>query len=152
MRQMHELMSQIIAVALQTYVHFDGSNKSRQKTQNFSLYVKQSRRAENAYLLHSLNRGSPITSCWKIDFSSSKLQEIKVKQVFSAYFGLFSNIRSILGIFCEKNQSQKNLKLVKNGIFHVFSSFYDQISVSEGPTFSFQSFFSLTYCLMSNIS
>ena len=149
---MHELMSQIKAVALQAYVHFDGSNKSRQKMQNFSLYVKQSRRAENVYLLHSLNRGSPITSCWKIGFSPSKLQGIKVKQVFSAYFGLFFKIRLILSSFHEKNQSKEIFKFVKNRIFHVFSSFYDQISVSEGPTILFQSFFSLTYCLMSNIS
>ena len=131
---MHKLISQILAVALQTNVHFDGSNKSRQKTPNFSIYGKQSKRAENAYLLHSLNRGSSINSCWKIDFSASEMYKIKVKQVFSTYCGLFSNIRLKLGIFCEKNQSQKNFKLVKNRIFHVFLLFYGQITVSESPT------------------
>ena len=141
---MHKLMSQILAVALLTNVHFDGSNKSRQKTPNSSVYGKQSRRTDNAHLLHSLNRGSSVTSCWKIDFSSSKLYEIKVKQVFFAFFVFFPNIRLILEIFCEKNQSQKSFKLVKKWIFFIYLLFYDQISVSEGPTILFQSFFRLT--------
>ena len=122
MKQMHKLVSQILVGALQTNVHLEGSNKSRQKTPNSSVYGKQSRRTDNAHLLHSLNRGSSITSCWKIDFSSSKLYEIKVKQVFFAFFGFFPNNRLILEIFCEKNQSQKSFKFVKKwNLLHLFT-------------------------------
>ena len=42
-RQMHKLISQILAVALLTNVHLEGSNKSRQKTPYFSLSGKKSK-------------------------------------------------------------------------------------------------------------
>ena len=101
------------------------------------------------YHLFPLNRGSSVTSCWKIDSSSSKLYEIKVKQVFFAFFGFFPNIRLILEIFCAKNQSQKSFKLVKKWNFlHLFTFLWSNLCV-RGPNHFILVFFPLD--LLSNI-